>query len=247
VDSCKSAAVDSSSPEPLRQSAGAPDYPGRLIAVEGLDGSGKSTQIRLVKSWLEQEGYRVFFTEWNSSTLVKQATTKGKQRQLLTPTTFSLIHATDFADRYQRQILPLLRAGFIVLADRYVYTAYARDAVRGVDQSWVEKVYEFARKPDITFYFRVELEVSLRRILETRAVLKYHEAGMDMRWSADPVESFKMFQSRISMEYERMRDKFGFVVMDAGRTIPEQQEEVRGIIRRKIDLRPFKHQQVLQT
>ena len=220
--------MDSSSPEPLRQSSGAPDYPGRLIAVEGLDGSGKSTQIRLVKSWLEQEGYRVFFTEWNSSTLVKQATTKGKQRQLLTPTTFSLIHATDFADRY-------------------VYTAYARDAVRGVDQSWVEKVYEFARKPDITFYFRVELEVSLRRILETRAVLKYHEAGMDMRWSADPVESFKMFQSRISMEYERMRDKFGFVVMDAGRTIPEQQEEVRGIIRRKIDLRPFKHQQVPQT
>jgi dTMP kinase len=225
---------------------GVPDYPGRLIAVEGLDGSGKSTQIRLVKSWLEQEGYRVFFTEWNSSTLVKQATTKGKQRQLLTPTTFSLIHATDFADRYQRQILPLLRAGFIVLADRYVYTAYARDAVRGVDQSWVEKVYEFARKPDITFYFRVELEVSLRRILETRAVLKHHEAGMDMRWSADPVESFRLFQSKISMEYERMRDKFDFVVIDAGRTIPEQQEEVRGIIHRKIDLRPFKHQQAPQ-
>ena len=239
--------MDSSSPELLPRAAAAPDYPGRLIAVEGLDGSGKSTQIRLVKSWLEQEGYRVFFTEWNSSTLVKQATTKGKQRQLLTPTTFSLIHATDFADRYQRQILPLLRAGFIVLADRYVYTAYARDAVRGVDQPWVEKVYEFARKPDITFYFRVQLEVSLRRILETRAVLKYHEAGMDMHWSSDPVESFKLFQSKISMEYESMREKFGFVTIDAGRTIPEQQEEVRGIIRRTIDLRPFKHQQVPRT
>ena len=238
--------MDPSSLKPFRLPLGVPDYPGRLIAVEGLDGSGKSTQIRLVKSWLEQEGYRVFFTEWNSSTLVKQATTKGKQRQLLTPTTFSLIHATDFADRYQRQILPLLRAGFIVLADRYVYTAYARDAVRGVDQSWVEKVYEFARKPDITFYFRVELEVSLRRILETRAVLKHHEAGMDMRWSADPVESFRLFQSKISMEYERMRDKFDFVVIDAGRTIPEQQEEVRGIIHQKIDLRSFKHQQAPQ-
>ena len=237
----------SSPPEPRRLPSGAPDYAGRLIAVEGLDGSGKSTQIRLVKSWLEQEGYRVFFTEWNSSTLVKQATTKGKQRQLLTPTTFSLIHATDFADRYQRQILPLLRAGFIVLADRYVYTAYARDAVRGVDQSWVEKVYEFARKPDITFYFRVELEVSLRRILETRAVLKYHEAGMDMRWSADPVESFRMFQSKISMEYECMREKFDFLVIEAGRPIPEQQEEVRRIIRQNIDLRPFKHQQGPQS
>src|SRR5438046_5167809 len=95
------------------------NYTGKLIAVEGLDGSGKSTQLYLVKRWLELEGYRVFFTEWNSSILVKKSTTKGKKRQLLTPTTFSLIHATDFADRYERQILPLLRAGYIVLADRY--------------------------------------------------------------------------------------------------------------------------------
>ena len=109
------------------------NYPGKLIAVEGLDGSGKSTQIYLVKRWLELEGHRVFFTEWNSSVLVKKSTTKGKRRQLLTPTTFSLIHATDFADRYERQILPLLRAGYIVLADRYIFTALARDAVRGVD------------------------------------------------------------------------------------------------------------------
>src|SRR5438094_299775 len=108
-------------------------YPGRLIAVEGLDGSGKSTQIYLVKRWLELQGSKVFFTQWNSSVLVRKATSKGKKRQLLTPTSFSLIHATDFADRYERQILPLLRAGFLVLADRYIYTAFARDVVRGVD------------------------------------------------------------------------------------------------------------------
>jgi dTMP kinase len=107
------------------------ELPGRLIAVEGLDGSGKSTQIHLLRHWLEQQGIRVFFSEWNSSVLVKSATRKGKKRNLLTPTTFSLIHATDFADRYERQMLPLLRAGYVVMADRYMFTAFARDAVRG--------------------------------------------------------------------------------------------------------------------
>src|SRR5690348_18485208 len=105
------------------------EIPGKLIAVEGLDGSGKSTQVYLLKRWLELDGYKVFFTEWNSSAIVKNATKKGKKRQLLTPTTFSLIHSTDFADRYERQILPLLNAGYIVLADRYIFTAFARDAV----------------------------------------------------------------------------------------------------------------------
>jgi dTMP kinase len=111
------------------------DVPGKLIAVEGLDGSGKSTQVYLLKRWLDLGGYKVAFTEWNSSAVVKEATSKGKKRQLLTPTTFSLIHSTDFADRYERQILPMLRAGFVVLADRYVYTAFARDAVRGCDRT----------------------------------------------------------------------------------------------------------------
>src|ERR687890_2087831 len=120
------------------------ELPGRLIAVEGLDGSGKSTQIYLLKRWLELEGVKVFFSEWNSSTLVKSATSKGKKRELLTPTTFSLIHATDFADRYERQLVPLLRAGYIVLCDRYIFTAFARDAVRGVDRDWVQQLYSFA-------------------------------------------------------------------------------------------------------
>src|SRR5450756_2859567 len=108
------------------------NFSGRLIAVEGLDGSGKSTQIYLLKRWLEAEGIKVYFSEWNSSELVKSATSKGKKRELLTPTTFSLIHATDFADRYERHLLPLLRAGYIVLCDRYIFTAFARDVVRGL-------------------------------------------------------------------------------------------------------------------
>lgn len=217
-----------------------PTYSGKLIAVEGLDGSGKSTQIYLVKRWLELEGYRVFFTEWNSSVLVKKSTTKGKKRQLLTPTTFSLIHATDFADRYERQILPLLRAGYIVLADRYIFTAFARDAVRGVDREWVQKMYSFAVHPDITFYFQVPLETSLNRILEGRPMLKYHEAGLDMGWSTDPYESFRIFQGKVFAEYEAMRERFGFTLVDASEEIHVQQNRVRQLIRERIDLPAYR-------
>jgi len=224
----------------LRKSNNRGKYPGKLIAVEGLDGSGKSTQIYLVKRWLELEGYRVFFTEWNSSILVKKSTSKGKRRQLLTPTTFSLIHATDFADRYERQILPLLRAGHIVLADRYLFTALARDAVRGVDRDWVKELYSFAVHPDITFYFRVPLEVSLNRILEGRPTLKYHEAGLDMGWSTDPYESFRIFQGKVHEEYEKMAGPFGFTLVDATEEIHQQQAKVRQFIRENIDLPTFR-------
>ncbi len=216
------------------------NYPGKLIAVEGLDGSGKSTQLYLVKRWLELQGSRVYFTEWNSSVLVKKATSKGKKRQLLTPTSFCLIHATDFADRYERQILPLLRAGFIVLADRYVYTALARDAVRGLDKDWISKLYSFAVPPDIIFYFEVPLETSLSRILDGRPALKYHEAGLDMGWSTDPYESFRVFQGKILNEYSSMRSKYGFTTIDATREIHIQQAEVRRLIAEKIDIPSFR-------
>jgi dTMP kinase len=216
-------------------------YPGKLIAVEGLDGSGKSTQIHLVKRWLELSGHRVFFTEWNSSSLVKPSTSKGKTSKTLTPTTFSLIHATDFADRYERQILPLLRAGYLVLADRYIYTAFARDVVRGVDPAWVEQLYSFAVPPDLTLYFRAPLETALARILDGRPVLKFHEAGLDMGWSADPYESFRIFQGRIYSEYETMATRFGFTIMDATREIHAQQMDVRALISKTFPLKEYLH------
>ena len=149
------------------------NLPGKLIAVEGLDGSGKSTQVYLLKRWLEMRGLKVFFSEWNSSAVVKKVTSKGKKRQLLTPTTFSLIHCTDLADRYERQMLPLLKAGYLVLCDRYIYTAFARDAVRGCSRLWLRNLYGFARHPDLTFFFDTQLEVSLNRILSGRPQLIY--------------------------------------------------------------------------
>jgi len=216
------------------------DIPGKLIAVEGLDGSGKSTQIYLVKRWLEMQDMKVFFTEWNSSALVKKVTKRGKKEQLLTPTTFSLIHCTDFADRFERQVWPLLRAGFIVLADRYMYTAFARDVVRGCSHSWVKNLYSFAVEPDITFFFKVPLETALERILSGRPQLKYFEAGMDLGLSPDPYESFRLFQRRIHEQYESMEETYRFHVIDATGTVEEQQQEVREIVKAQIDLPRFK-------
>jgi len=214
--------------------------PGKLIAVEGLDGSGKSTQVYLIQRWLELSGYKVFFTEWNSSSIVREATRKGKRRNLLTPTTFSLIHCTDFADRYERNILPMLKAGFIVLADRYKFTALARDTVRGCSQEWVEQLYSFAFEPDITFYFSLPLRTALDRILGGRPALKYHEAGMDLGLSPDPVESFKIFQGRIHKAYELLAKNRGFTRISSDRPVEAIQEEVRGVLRDRIDLAHYK-------
>ena len=202
-------------------------YPGKLFIVEGIDGSGKSTQIALLRKWLESEGYSVFFTEWNSSALVKETTREGKKKNLLTPTTFSLLHAADFADRLNYQIIPPLKAGMIVLADRYAYTAFARDCVRGVSPEWVRNLYGFAIKPDVSFYFDVPIDVACDRILSNRTEIKFHEAGMDLGLHTDIRESFKIFQSRILDQYKKMVDEFALTPVDASLDIHEQQEFVR--------------------
>jgi dTMP kinase len=204
---------------------------GRLIIVEGIDGSGKSTQLHLLEQWLRSKNMAVFLTEWNSSDMVKQITSKGKKKGKLTPTTFSLLHATDFADRYERKILPLLRAGYIVLADRYIYTAFARDTVRGCSRSWVHKVYSYALKPDLTFYFKVRIDVAIERILVGRPKLKFYEAGMDLNLSNDPYESYRIFQQRIIDEYDAMAQDEGFAVIDGTSAIEEQQAQVRDLVK----------------
>ena len=205
---------------------------GKLIVVEGIDGSGKSTQIKLLHKWLEARGHRVVFTEWNSSDLVRQATKRGKKKNLLTPTTFSLLHATDFADRLTYRIIPYLKAGTTVLADRYIYTAFARDISRGVDPRWVRDLYSFAVKPDAAFYFRVPIDVAVDRILGARAKIKFYEAGMDLGLSPDPVESFRLFQGRVIDEYDKMTGEYGFKVIDGTRNIDSQQQQVRSIVAR---------------
>lgn len=215
-------------------------YPGRLIIVEGIDGSGKSTQLQLLQKWLVNSNYKVFFTEWNSSALVNDTIKRGKKKNLLTPTTFSILHATDFADRLVHLIIPPLKAGMIVLADRYIYTAFARDVVRGVNREWVRNMYGFTVKPDLAFYFKVPIEVSLKRILSGRTSLKFHEAGMDLGLSEDPHVSFKLFQSQILEEYDKITEEYGMTVIDATLPIHEQQSQVREIVKAKLkDYKPM--------
>ncbi|MDQ3665373.1 MAG: thymidylate kinase [Acidobacteriota bacterium] len=215
-------------------------FPGKLFVVEGTDGSGKSTQLMLIYQWLKAEGYPVFFSEWNSSPLVKDTTKRAKKRHLFTPATFSLLHATDFADRTERDIIPPLKAGAIVLADRYIYTAFARDAARGCDPAWVRDVYKFAVKPTIAFFFRAPLDVAIDRIVSGRPQLKYYEAGLDMSWSENPEESFTLFQGRILSEYDRMVSEFGLTLVDATRSIEQQQREVRQLIKSHLENRRFR-------
>ncbi len=202
-------------------------YPGKLIVVEGIDGSGKSTQLALLHRYLVSQGYRVFFTEWNSSALVRRSMKRGKKKDLLTPSTFCLLHAVDFADRLTYMIEPPLRAGMIVLADRYVYTAFSRDVARGVHPDWVRAVYGFAPKPDLAMYFRLPLETALDRLLIGRAKLKYHEAGMDLRLSTDPIESFRKFQGQVLSRYDECVDEFALQAVDATGSINAQQQVVR--------------------
>lgn len=219
------------SDQPLFSGTPPHPYPGKLLIVEGIDGSGKSTQLLLLHKWLESQGHKVFFTEWNSSELVRETTKRGKKNKSLTPTTFSLLHATDFASRLYHQIMPPLKAGMLVLADRYMYTAFARDVVRGVSREWVRKLYNFAVRPDMAFYFKVPIEVAISRLLGgTRGRFKYYEAGMDMGLSQDLTESFRLFQSRILAEYDKIVEEFGLITMDATKEIEAQQEAMRILV-----------------
>ena len=205
---------------------------GKLIVVEGIDGSGKSTQIDLIYKWLLEKGKSVYFSEWNSSPLVKSTTKLGKKEKVFTPTTFSLIQATDFANRWENHFLPMLKAGVIVIADRYAFTGFARDVARGVDPKWVRNLYSFAFQPDLVLYFQVPLDEAVERITSARAKIKYYEAGMDLNLSDKRVTSFRLFQGKILEEYEKMIQEYNFHVIDAMLPIQIQQKEIR----RKINL-----------
>jgi dTMP kinase len=148
--------------------------------------------------------------------------------------TFSLLHATDFADRLLYKIVPPLKAGMIVLADRYTYTAFARDVTRGVDRQWVRELYSFAVRPDLSLYFRVPIDVSVERLMARRVKLKFYEAGMDLGWSSNPVESFRLFQGKVLDEYDHIVNEFDMQVVDASGSITEQQRIVRTLVQRQV-------------
>ena len=205
------------------------NYEGTLICVEGIDGSGKSTQLSLLRDWLKANGKDVIYTEWNSSPLISQTTKLAKKKNMLSPRTFSLLHAVDFADRLKQVIAPALKAGFIVLADRYAFTAFARDVARGVDPQWVRQVYDFAIRPDLTIYFDIDPKTSMERICFNRTP-KFYEAGMDLKLSNDPFESYLIFQTRVINEYKKMLKEFDIVKLDANDSIHSKQVEIRKML-----------------
>ena len=202
------------------------NYQGALICLEGIDGAGKSTQIELLDNWLKSKGIDVVSTSWNSSELISNTTKKAKKKDALSGRTFSLLHAVDFADRLERVIKPALKAGFVVLADRYVYTAFARDVAREVDSDWVRNMYGFAIKPDLTFYLDITPHSSLERICSNRKP-KFYEAGMDMKLSNNPYKSYILFQNRIVEQYKEMVDEFGLIQIDSEDSIHVKQQYIR--------------------
>ncbi len=201
-------------------------YPGKLIVVEGIDGSGKSTQAQLLQKWLHSSGAPVLFTEWNSSSLVKAPTKMGKKRNLLTPTTFSLLHATDFADRFICQILPPLKAGMVVIANRYAFTAFARDTTRGVDPQWIRNIFSFALQPDLVLYLKADVKTLFRRSLLSKG-LDYWESGRDQNAGLGPYDSFMRYQTRLLREFDRMTKEYDSVVINARRSVNAAQKNLR--------------------
>ncbi len=188
-------------------------YEGLLIVIEGTDGSGKSTQIERLKRWIEDQSYGVMVSEWKTSKFIADAINDAKDRNLLNATTFSLLYAADFADRLEQVIIPALKAGFVVILDRYIYTAYARDVVRGHNIEWLKNLYDYAPEPDMVFYLDVPVEILLKRIIGTTG-LDYWESGRDIGLSSDFYKSFQIYQGKCLDEYQKMIKEYGFISID---------------------------------
>ena len=205
------------------------DLKGKLIAIEGTDGVGRSTHIEMLQEWLEVQGYGVITTGWTRSNLMSKTIEVAKEGNTIDRWSLSLLYATDFADRLEHEIIPALRSGFIVLADRYIYTAFARDFVRSSDRKWIRDVFGFALVPDLVCYLRVDVETLALRVIETKA-MNYWESGMDLRLGNDLYDSFKKYQSLLIEEFDKMAVEFKFEVVDARKSLEDIQDELRSKI-----------------
>jgi len=203
------------------------DLAGKLIAVEGADGSGRSTQIALLVEWLETRGHATVQVGLKRSTLVSDELDDAQNGNILSRTTLSLFYATDFADQLENVILPALKAGFIVLADRYIYTLMARDMVRGMDEAWLKNLYGVALKPDAVFYLALDPAELVQRNLAKTATLDYWESGMDLGLSRDLFDSFLKYQTLMETEFRRLQKTYGFTIVNGSRAAGEINAELR--------------------
>ena len=211
------------------------DLAGRLIVVEGADGSGRSTQIARLVDWLETSGHAAVQVGLKRSTLVSSELEKAQEGNILSRTTLSLFYATDFADQLGNIILPALKAGFIVLADRYIYTLMARDMVRGMDEGWLKNLYGIALEPDAVFYLEVAAEELVQRNLSKSAALDYWESGMDLGLSRDMFDSFLKYQNSMHAAFRRLQKTYAFNIVDANRPVDVVNKELRKKIHAILD------------
>ena len=200
---------------------------GKLIVVEGADGSGRSTQIASLVEWLEISGHATVQVGLKRSTLVSEELERAQDGNILSRTTLSLFYATDFADQLENVILPALKAGFVVLADRYIYTLMARDMVRGMDIAWLKNLYGTALKPDAVFYLAIEPNDLVQRALAKTATLDYWESGMDLGLSRDLFDSFIEYQTLMRLAFRKLQKSYGFTIVDGNRPVDEVNEELR--------------------
>ncbi len=200
--------------------------PGRLIVIEGTDGVGRTTQMSLLRPWLESSGYAVVDSEMTHSELAGNGLKQAKEGNTLGPITLNLFYATDLVDRFENQILPALRAGFIVLTDRYIYALIARALIRGADPHWLRSIYGLALKPDAIFYLKIGLEDLIPRVLQGGG-FDYWEAGMDVHLGSDLFESFVHYQTLMLAEYEKMADEYHFQVIDATQRVEQIAEQLK--------------------
>ncbi len=199
---------------------------GKLIVLEGTDGVGRSTHIGLLKQWLENNGHAVLDTAMTRSPLAGKRLRRAKEGHTLGGITMSLFYATDFADRLENEMIPALRAGFVVLTDRYIYSLMARAVVRGADPEWMRGVYGFALKPDAILYLRVKIDDLVTRVLQSTG-FDYWESGMDLHMGEDMYDSFVEYQNRLLTQFDKMMDGDGFEVIDASRSIEDVFEDLK--------------------
>jgi dTMP kinase len=206
------------------------NYPGKLIVAEGLDGTGKATQLNLLKNWLEIKGFATMVYKRKNSQLIAETINKAKETKVLNPLTYSLIHVADFSDLLNRNVIPALKAGFVVLFNKYVYTSIAKDSLRGHDKDWVQKLYEFAPEPDLTLYFQSSLDQALERMNLSKKDKDHYDSGMDIGFGPTHYQSLRNFQAKLLEQYELMAKLKKFSTIPCDKSIHSQQSKIRKLV-----------------
>ncbi len=206
-------------------------YEGLLIVVEGTDGAGKSTQVKMLDKFIQNQGFGCMISEWKTSRLISEVINNAKERNLLNATTFSLLYAADYADRLENVIIPALKAGFVVLLDRYTYTAYVRDSVRGHDINWVKNLYDYAPKPDLVFYLKMPVDKLLKRMIGADG-LDYFESGRDIGLSSDIYNSFEIYQTKCLAEYEKLEKEYNFITLNGTLSKEEIHKSIKSEVKK---------------